>query len=86
MIAVVGFPLPILPPSPARSRDIQSAVCVSPARAASLRKAAQAQNRLDREIGVVRQVAGEIVGAELVLRVEALLPQVLAPTSSALGQ
>ena len=46
---------------------------------AQIAVAGQAEDRLDREVGVVGQVAHEIVGAKLVFRVEAVLFQVLGP-------
>ena len=36
-------------------------------------------DRLDGEIGVVRDVSGEVIGRELIFRIEAMLPEVLSP-------
>ena len=49
------------------------------AQLAELTEGAQAADRLGREVYVVREMAGEVVGAELVLRVKALGLEVLGP-------
>ena len=80
VVAVVGHPRPAGRPGLGPARRSGRPPGLVAAHAGELAVARQAEDRLDREVGVVGQVAGEVVGAELVLGVEAVLLAGTSPT------
>ena len=79
MVAVGGHLLPLLRQLLGELRVLLRASALSPRHVGQLAVRRQGHDGLDREVGVVGQMAGEVVGAELVLRVESLLLQVFRP-------
>ena len=87
VVAVARPRCPAVRPSSVRqSCDTRSATSALPIAAAICGVGAEADDGLDREVGVVGQVAGEVVGAELVLGIEALARQVVGPLGQNCGQ
>ena len=78
VVALGGYLHPMLRIRP-REREIFLRVCGVASHPAQIAVGSETQDRFDREIGVVGQVAHEVVGAELVLRVQAVLLQVICP-------